>query len=62
MTKETYGSPWDKISAVEQEATANIDRIDAVCTGLLAQLRALDARLVKLEESKKVTARKKSVS
>ena len=54
------GSPWDEIKRVEQEGTANIDRIDAVLVELNAQLRALDARLAKMEAPppKKTTKRK----
>ena len=49
-----HGSPWDKIKQVEEESAARIDRVDATISDLFAQLRALDARLVKIEEKKPV--------
>ena len=53
------GSPWDEIKRVEQEGTANVDRIDAVLVELNTQLRALDARLVSLEVPPPAKATKK---
>ena len=56
------GSPWDEIKRVEQEGTANVDRIDAVLVELNAQLRALDARLAKMEAPlPKETTKRKTV-
>ena len=57
------GSPWDEIKRVEQECTANVDRIDAVLVELNAQLRALDQRFTayfeeREKESKSVSRRK----
>ena len=46
------GSPWDEIKRVEQEGTANVDRIDTVLVELNGQLRALDARFTEYFEER----------
>ena len=53
------GSPWDEIKRVEQECTANVDRIDAVLVELNAQLRAIDARIASLEVPPPINTTKK---
>ena len=46
---KTYGSPWDAINIIEKE----LQRINTIVADLMVQLKAMDLRIVELENKPK---------